>query len=81
MEKAINVITMDDGIDYMIVDEISINNTRYVYLSNVNDKEDFFVQKIKVENGQEILEALDSDEEFDNALKIFYEKHNNDLNV
>ncbi len=64
-----------NGIDYIVTDEINIDNTRYVYLTNENDFLDFCVRKIVVINGEEYLEKLDNDDEFDKALKVYYDKN------
>ncbi|MEG0977293.1 MAG: hypothetical protein RSE41_10310 [Clostridia bacterium] len=79
MEEEVEYITLEDGIDYIILDEIIVNNIKYVYLVNENDDLDFVIRKVKIENNEEYLVGLDTDEEFDNVLKEYIEKHKNDL--
>lgn len=71
MKEIIQTVTLEDGIEYIILDEIE----SFMYLANIDDETDFCIRKIKTEQGQEILVGLDSDEEFDNALKLYYKKN------
>lgn len=54
-----------DGIDYAILKEFEIKGTAYVHLVNVNDPLDFMFRKVLIEDGEEYLVGLDSDQEFD----------------
>jgi hypothetical protein len=64
-----------DNVDYLIMDEIIMGEDKYVFLCNENDPEDFFINKIVVENGDEYLYNLDNEEEYDKAFKVFLEKN------
>lgn len=79
MEKEYNVITLEDGINYIILDEISFETNRYVYLSNADNKSDFCIRKIISKDGKEILVGLSDDNEFDTAMLLFSKKHENVL--
>ncbi len=68
-------ITLENGIDYFIIDEITENNTTYLYLTNENDEKDFCIRKMGQDN--EVLK-LDNANEFDKALLYFTKKHQND---
>lgn len=80
MEKEYNVITLEDGINYIILDEISFESKRYLYLSNNDNKSDFCIRKIISKDGKEILVGLSDDNEFDTAMLLFSKKHENVLN-
>lgn len=69
-------VTLSDGITYIIIDEIEIDNNKYVYLTNENDEKDFCIRKSEIENNEEFFVGLDSDEEFDKALLYFAKKNN-----
>lgn len=69
----LEVITLEDGIEYAIVKEI--NN--YLLLINPENEEDFCIQKNTIKDGKEYIESLDSDEEFDNALLLFQDYFKN----
>ncbi len=69
-------ITLEDGQDYFIIDEITENNISYLYLTNENNEEDFCIRKMG--KGNEVFK-LDNEIEFDKALLYFTKKHKNDL--
>lgn len=79
MTEAINVITLEDGIEYAIIDEIEHDNKKYVYLTNVNNYEDFCIRKVILENTQQFLVGLDDDKEFDLALTLFAKNHKEEM--
>lgn len=76
--EEVKVIDLENG-TYAVVDEIVIDNTKYVYLSNENDPLDFCIRKITNENGEEYLIKLDNEEEFAKASKVFVDKHQHEL--
>lgn len=69
-------VTLDDGITYVIVDEIEFDNKKYIYLVNENDEKDFCIRKSISENGEEFFVGLETDEEFDKAMLYFTKKNN-----
>lgn len=78
MEEEVKVIELDDG-TYVVDDEITIKNTKYVYLTNEADVMDFYIQKVILKDNEEYLEGIDSDEEFDMAMQAFLNKHKQEL--
>ena len=62
-----------DNKTYIIIDIMDINNNKYYFLSNENDKTDFFVQKLSED--KEKLIQLDSEEELQEVLSIFSSKY------
>lgn len=75
MEYYVNI----KGIDYLILDEIKINNTIYVYLSEVVNPLNFMIRKVVLEGDKEYLIGLDSDEEVTNAFNYYYQKHKEEI--
>lgn len=71
----IEIITLEDGKDYMITDEFEINKVRYVYLTNEEDIADICIRKINIINNEEYLVGLDSEKEFKNALQEFLNRN------
>ena len=61
-----------DGTDYMIIKEFVIKGTTYVHLVNETDPLDSMYRKIIIEDGEEYLVGLDSQQEFD--LVVAYEQ-------
>lgn len=76
--KEVKCVKLEDGLDYMVIDEIDNEDVTYVYLANVLDEEDFCIRKVDNMKNGELLVGLDSDEEFDKALLIFTKKHKED---
>lgn len=78
MENLVNCIELEDGITYAIIDEMEIENERYVYLVNVSKEEDFCIRKkISIQNQEALIEI--NENEFDKALLSFTKKHQNML--
>lgn len=68
-------VTLEDGLEYFIVDTIKDGNSVYYYLGNIKDTDDFCVRKVNDDN-LDMLLGLDSDEEFDRAMFLFTKKNN-----
>ena len=71
----IKSIKLEDGIEYMVLDEIDLDNNTYVYLTNVDDEEDFCIRKVDNTKNDSMLVGLDNDNEFDTILDMFLEKN------
>lgn len=63
------MIELEDNIKYFITKEIQDGSVVYVYLTNVNDVNDFCIRKTN--ESREELKELDSVEEFKYALKVY----------
>lgn len=75
----IKCVKLEDGIEYMILDEIDSDVNTYVYLTNIDDEEDFCIRKVDNKRNSELLVGLDSNEEFDKALLLFTKKHHSKI--
>lgn len=78
MDEEIEIITLEDNNDYIVIDEITNGDVVYVYLANVDDEKDVCVRKVTHEHGEDILNGLDSSKELDKALLLFARKHKTD---
>ena len=76
-EKEYNVVTLEDGVKYTEIDRIEDDNKVYVFLSNVDNPEDFCVRKLIEQDGSECIIGLDNREEFDRVFNLFTKKYNN----
>jgi len=74
--QEINTIVLEDNIRYAILKEIEKDGNTYVYLTNVEDAEDFCIRKVVIENDNKFLVGLDSDEEFELVLLSFAKEMN-----
>ena len=55
MDKEIEVVALEDNLDYVILMEVSIDNNKYRVLSRDDDPNVVTVRKIINENGKEYL--------------------------
>jgi len=70
----VNVITLENGKDYLIVEALEVNNNRYLFLVNEDDEQDSCIRKVITENNEEYLIKLDDKEEYENVMTTFNEK-------
>ena len=71
----VDYITLEDGLNYIIVDEIIINNIKYLYLVEENSKN----CELRKTDEQENLIKLNNQEEHTKAMLEFAKIHKNDL--
>lgn len=69
-DEYVNVIERD-GVEYTEVMRLDLDGNTYLYFSDLDHPENFFINKLEIEDGVEYCNGLDSDEEFDNALNHF----------
>ena len=69
--EEVEVVTLEDGKDYVIVDEIN----SYVYLVNKEDSKSFYIRKVEKEMDDEFFVELSGENEFNKALLEFTKKH------
>ena len=70
MGKELEVITFGDK-DYFILNEVRRNGTTYIYLSNVEDKDDTLIRKSSKDDDT-LFVPLDSEEEFELACLLLF---------
>lgn len=63
-------VILDDNKKYCIINEIIYNNIKYLYLTNIENIDDFTIRK---EMNNEFV-GLDNEEEFDKVVDIFIKK-------
>lgn len=59
------IVRLEDGINYLILKEQEVEGSKYLYLVNVNDEEDFVIRK---EVGDELIGL--TEEEFDKVVRV-----------
>ena len=78
MNENIEVVTLEDGKDYMVTAELEINNIKYLFLTNEDDVADFCLRKINTNNNNEYLVGLNDKEEVIKVLQEFTNKFKNE---
>ena len=70
----INVDIYDiDGKEYMLLDQVTKNENTYLYLSNLEEGNDFIIRKLNHENEEEML-PLENEEEVKRAILLITNK-------
>ena len=70
-EKEYNVVTLENGVEYTEVDKLDYNGNTYVFLSNLDNPNDFCIRKLVNENDEDYIVGLDSKDEFNTVLNRF----------
>jgi hypothetical protein len=73
-EIMVDVIDIE-GKDFFLVDTLD----EYNYFSEIDNPENICIMKKEHENGEEVYVSLESDEEVDKALVLYYEKFGNTI--
>ena len=71
----VDVFTLDDGKEYVNVEQIILGNNNYLFLSSVEDRTNFCIRKRVNENGEELLVALKDQDEFADVIQEYVNKH------
>lgn len=71
MENSYSLIELDNGRFYKIVEEVTIDEKKYVFLANENDNKDLLFQTINYDNPVPIISKIETEEEFNKVLTYF----------
>lgn len=71
----VNVMVLENGIEYTEIDSLIYNNKKYVLLTNIKDVKDSCIRRIEIEDNEEYIYRLDDDDEFDLILSMFVKKN------
>ena len=76
-----NIITLENGKNYAVIDTLEDNANRYLFFVNENDGIDVGVRKVVKKDNKEYITKLDSREELERVMLLYHEKYErNDLN-
>lgn len=76
-EKEYNVVTLEDGKEYTEIERLEKDNNTYVFLSNLDNPNDFCIRKVIKDNDSDYIVGLTDDKEFDEILELFNRKYGN----
>lgn len=71
IELEVETVTLEDGINYLVIGDIRDNENEYLYLANENKNDDFCIRKSKIQDGKKVIIPLDSEDEFKRALELY----------
>lgn len=76
-----NLITLENNQDYIILSTIDFNNNKYLILANELDDKDLCIRKVIMsKDNKEVIVKLDSNEEFFEVLAMFNNLNRKDKN-
>lgn len=67
MDKEIEVVTLEDNLDYVILTEVNIDSNKYMVLSREEDPNVVVVRKVIIEDDNEYLTKVNT--EIENEVK------------
>lgn len=73
-EIQVNTILID-GMEYCLIDTLEEKGKKYYYFVNETNSNDVQVLTDAVKDGEEVFVSIESDNEFDRALSLFYNKY------
>ena len=73
--EEVNTVVLENGLEYIEIDELVYNDTKYVLLANYKNVKDSCIRKVTVEDNQEYLCKLKDDNEFKTVLDLFVKKN------
>jgi len=73
--EEVNTVVLENGLEYIEMDELVYNNKKYILLTNYKNIKDSCIRKIVVKDEQEYLCKLKDDNEFKTVLSLFVEKN------
>lgn len=71
----VDVITLEDGEEYIVFETLESENNKYLFLANEKDQDDVCIRKVILKENKEYLIKLDNDDEFDEVMALFHQKH------
>ena len=73
--KEVTTVILENGLEYMELDEIIYDNNKYILLVNYNNVKDFCIRRIKVSDNQEYFVKIVDEIEYDKVLNLFVKKN------
>lgn len=71
-----SIVTLSDGKDYYVVDEIIFNNIIYYYLATTDENNiDIMFSSVEVENGENVIRVVTDKELIIKLTEMFENKY------
>lgn len=75
----IDVIRLENVMNYGIIDTITHNDRNYLILLNTENDQDFCVRRVILKDNKEVVVKLDNQNEFEEIMNLFYNKHRGEI--
>ena len=76
----LDILTLQNNKDYIVIDTLINEEKKYLFLLNKEDDNDMVVRKVIKKDDGEYVTKLDSEDEFEEIMYLFKEKHKGDEN-
>ena len=76
----IDVITLENNLNYLVVDTLLNENNKYLVLVNKDDEQDIAIRKVIKKEEPEKEEEKPISREFEEVMSLFYDKHKGEKN-
>ena len=73
--EEVNTFVLENGIEYMQIDELCYNNTQYLLLANYQNIQDSCIRKVTIENEVKYLCKVKNEKELETVKSLFIEKN------
>lgn len=73
--EEVNTVVLENGLEYIEIDELIYSDTKYILLSNYGNVKDSCIRKVVMRGNQEYLCKLKDNQEFKLILNLFVEKN------
>ena len=75
MRDEYNIVTLENGTEYTELYRVTDDGMKYVFLSNLDNPEDFCIRKLIEGNGQEFIIRLDGKREYNKVFNLFKQEY------
>lgn len=73
--KEVNTVILENGLEYMEMDEVIYNNNKYILLVNCKNVKDSCIRRLAMEDGQEYFYKVKDEIEYNKVLNLFVQKN------
>lgn len=73
--KEVKTITLENGIEYLLMEELVLNDITYFVLASTKDNSDLCIRKREIINGTSCVVTLDTNEELFQVLEALKNKN------
>jgi hypothetical protein len=75
MDHSYSIIEFENGKSYLVVDEVTLNEKKYLFLANEKNNKDLLFQNINYESDTPKLNKIESEEEFNKVSTYFMQRY------
>ena len=75
MRDEYNIVTLENGTEYTELYRVTDDGMKYVFLSNLDNPEEFCIRKLIEGNGQEFIIRLDGKREYNKVFNLFKQEY------